>query len=153
MKYLRKLNIRLVKGKYKNPVRGQVREPEQVYEVFKSIKDKAQETLIGLYLNNDLDVLTYDILSTGGAHETALLPDEIFGRAFVMRAKYIILIHNHPSGHATPSPEDRQAMQLIAQGARLMNKHLLDFIIVGDNAYWSLFDEFDGGSYELGAIV
>jgi hypothetical protein len=33
MKYLRKLDIQLVKG--------QVRAPEQVYEVFKAIKDKA----------------------------------------------------------------------------------------------------------------
>jgi hypothetical protein len=52
MRYLRKLKIELVKGEYKNPIKGQVREPKQVYEVFKAIKDKAQETVIGVYLSD-----------------------------------------------------------------------------------------------------
>jgi hypothetical protein len=56
MKYIRKLNIKLVKGKYKNPVKGQVQEPKQVYEVFKAIKDKFQEILIAVYLDEKLVV-------------------------------------------------------------------------------------------------
>lgn len=152
MKYLRRLKIKLVKSEYKNPIQGQVRTPDQVYEVFKGIKDRNQETLIGLYLNNELDALTYDVLSIGGESVTLTLPDEIFGRAFVMRAKYIILIHNHPSGDPTPSPQDREVMTMLVNAARTVQKHLLDFIIVGDNRYWSMFDEVDGGNYDLGAV-
>lgn len=153
MKYLRKLKIRLVKSTYKNPIQGQVRQPEQVYEVFKSIKDKAQETLIGLYLNNELDALTYDVLSTGSQSDAAVLPDEIFGRAFITRAKYIILIHNHPSGNPAPSPADKETMRMLIHGARTVNKHILDFIIVGDERYWSMFEALDGGEYNLGAVA
>jgi hypothetical protein len=51
-------------------VKGQVREPGHIYRTFKAIKDSAQELLIGVYLNADLEVLTYDTLSVGGESVT-----------------------------------------------------------------------------------
>jgi DNA repair protein RadC len=150
MKYLRKLDIQLVKGKYKNPVKGQVRDPEHVYEVFKAIKDKAQETLIGVYLSNDLEVNAYDTLSVGSSTETSISSDEVFNRAVITRSRFIILIHNHPSGRASPSPEDSEAIASLREGARWLKKVLLDFIIVGDKEYWSMFEEEEGGEYSLG---
>jgi DNA repair protein RadC len=152
MKYLRKLNIELVKGDYKNPVKGQVRDPKQVYEVFKAIKDKAQETLIGVYLNTDLEVNTYDTLSIGTQSATLIDAPEIFVRAFAFRSKYFILIHNHPSGSAEPSPDDNEVMKELVQQAKVMRLHFLDFIIVADDKYWSMFEKLDGGDYTLGAI-
>jgi len=152
MKYLRKLDIQLVKGEYKNPVKGQVRDPEQVYEVFKAIKDKAQETLIGIYLSNELEVNSYDTLSIGSSTEAGVSSDEVFNRAVITRSHYIILIHNHPSGKAVPSPEDKEAIVSLREGAKWLKKALLDFIIVGDDQYWSLFEEEAGGKYSLGAI-
>jgi DNA repair protein RadC len=152
MKYLRKLHIQLVKGEYQNPVKGQVRAPEQVYEVFKAIKDKAQETLIGVYLNADLEVNTYDTLSIGTQSTTLVDVPEVFGRAFVFRSKYFILIHNHPSGIATPSPDDKKVIKQLAEQSRVMDLRFLDFIIVGDNQYWSMFEEEDGGEYGLGSL-
>lgn len=151
MKYLRKLDIQLVKGEYQNPVKGQVRAPEQIYEVFKAIKDKAQETLIGVYLNADLEVNTYDTLSIGTQSTTLVDAPEIFGRAFIFRSKYFILIHNHPSGIADPSPDDKEVIKQLTEKSKVMEIHLLDFIIVGDNQYWSMFDEEEGGEYGLGA--
>lgn len=152
MKYLRKLDIQLVKGEYKNPVKGQVRAPEQVYEVFSTIKDKSQETLIGVYLNNELEVNAYDTLSVGSSTETGVSSDEVFNRAVITRSRYIILIHNHPSGKAEPSPEDKTAIASLQEGAKWLKKVLLDFIIVGDTEYWSMFEEENGGEYSLGAI-
>lgn len=152
MKYLRKLDIQLVKGEYQNPMKGQVRAPEQVYEVFKAIKDKAQETLIGVYLNNELEVNAYDTLSVGSSTETGVSSDEVFNRAVITRSRYIILIHNHPAGKAAPSPEDKEAIASLKEGAKWLKKVLLDFIIVGDNEYWSMFEEEDGGEYSLGAV-
>jgi len=152
MKYLRKLNIELVKGEYKNPVKGQVREPRQIYDVFKAIKDKAQETLIGVYLNADLGVNSYDTLSIGTQSASLVDAPEIFGRAFVLRSKYIILIHNHPSGMATPSPDDEEVIRQIIEKSKVMEIHFLDFIIVGENTYWSLFEKEDGGEYLAGAV-
>jgi DNA repair protein RadC len=151
MKYLKTLKIELVKGEYKNPVKGQVREPSQVYDVFKAIKDKAQETLIGVYLNANLEVSAYDTLSIGTKSATLVDEAEIFGRAFVFRAKYIILIHNHPEGDPKPSPDDKLVMKELVRQSKIMKLDLLDFIIVGDDSYWSMFEDLDGGEYTLGA--
>lgn len=148
--YIRKLKIQLVRGRYRNPVKGQVRDPKQVYEVFKVIKDKAQETLIGVYLNRNLEVNAYDTLSVGSATETGVASDEVFDRAIVTRSPYIILIHNHPSGKAAPSPADWEAMKILSNDALVLRRVLLDFIIVGEKSYWSMFEDVDGGEYVLG---
>jgi len=152
MKYLKKLNIKLVPGEYRNPVKGQVREPDQIYRTFRAIKDSAQELLIGVYLNADLEVLTYDTLSVGGESVTLVIPPEIFGRAFVMRAKSFILIHNHPSGNPTPSEADREVIEALKKQSAIMEITFLDFIIAGENRYWSMFEDADGGEYTLGSI-
>lgn len=153
MKYLRKLNIKLVRGEYKNPIKGQLRGPEQLYKVFRAIKDEAQELLIAVYLSATLEVKTYDILSVGGQSEALVIPPEIFGRAFVMMSPEFILIHNHPKGNPEPSPSDREVMRLIREQAKVMNLMFLDFIIVGDGRYWSMFQEMDGGEYGLGGVM
>lgn len=152
MKYLRKLKIQLVKGKYKDLVKGQVSGPEQIYETFKAIKDHAQETLLGVYLTNGLEVILYDVLSVGGEGATTLSAMDVFGRAFISRARYFVLIHNHPKGDPHPSPEDKEVMRKLVTQGKTLEVLLLDFIIVGDGRYWSMFEDAEGGEYELGAL-
>jgi DNA repair protein RadC len=152
MKYLKKLNIKLVRGEYRNPVKGQVREPKQVYKVFQAIKDKNQETLIGVYLANDLEVRGYDTLSVGGESSTLVVPEEIFERSILLKSRTFILIHNHPSGDPKPSEADQEVMRILLNQSKVMNRTFLDFIIVGDKKYWSMFEEADGGDYALGSI-
>ena len=152
MKYLKKLDIKLINGEFPNLVKGQAKEPKQIYDVFKNIKDKAQETLIGVYLNADLEVSSYDVLSVGTSNETLIDVPGIFGRAFVLRSKYIILIHNHPSGKNQPSEEDKVTMGQLIKQAKIMELNLLDFIIVADESYWSMFEALEGGDYTLGAV-
>jgi DNA repair protein RadC len=71
----------------------------------------------------------------------------------MLRAYTFILIHNHPSGKATPSPQDNEVMAALAEQAKTLNLSFLDFIIVGDTSYWSMFEENDGGEYGLGTIL
>ena len=111
---------------------------------------QSQETLIGVYLNNELEVNSYDTLSIGTKSATLVDAPEIFGRAFVLRSKYLILIHNHPSGKAIPSPADKEVIEELRNKAEVMEVSFLDFIIVGDRSYWSLFEEESGGEYTLG---
>lgn len=147
-KYLRKLKIELVPGEYPNLVKGQVHGPEQVYKTFEAIKDRAQETLIGVYLNDSLEVLAYDVLSVGGSSSTAMEPKEVFGRAIITRARYVILVHNHPKGDPQPSPDDLVAFRVLIAGARTLDMFMLDFVIMGDGKYWSMFDS---GGYTFGS--
>ena len=91
-KYLKQLKIELVKSEYQNLVKGQLRDPKQLYNIFKNLKDKAQESLIVVYLNNDLEMLVYNVLSTGSRSETVVDFNDIYGYGFMLKAKYYILV-------------------------------------------------------------
>ena len=147
-----KLDIRLTEGEFKNPLKGPLSRAEDVAAIFDSIKDRASETLLVVYLLDDLTGV-YDVHSTGCATMTTLSTQDLFGRAYALRARYLILIHNHPKGDPTPSAEDRRALMAIeAYAAPLETLDVLDFIIVGSKGYWSAFDEAGGGDYAAGAV-
>ena len=63
---------------------------------------------------------------------------EIFIEALRYQAVHIMLLHNHPSGDATPSKQDIEITEQIMQASRLLNIPLLDHIIIGDNKFTSL---------------
>ena len=152
MKYLKKLKLEFVKGEFKNPIKGQVRDPEQIFSVFKDVKDWTKETLIGVFLNDKMELNSYEIMTIGGESVSLVLPDEIFRSAILTNSRNIILIHNHPSGKAEPSETDKEVMGILTQQAKIMKRSFLDFIIVGDEKYWSMFEEMDGGEYSLGSV-
>jgi DNA repair protein RadC len=50
----------------------------------------------------------------------------------------VILVHNHPSGDPTPSPEDRHLTEQIAKAGKVLDIPVLDHVIMGDRRYTSL---------------
>jgi DNA repair protein RadC len=63
---------------------------------------------------------------------------EIFKTAIRRNATNIIIIHNHPSGDPTPSPDDIAITRAIIQAGELLDVKLLDHIIVGNGKFVSL---------------
>lgn len=151
-RYVRKLQVQLVDGDFENPLKDQVRDPEQLVSIFRDMKDWSQETLIGVYLGEKLSIKVYGVLSMGSSRSTLLDPREVFKQAFITDSRTFVLLHNHPSGDPAPSPEDRECIQVIQEQSKTLELEFLDFIIVGQDSFWSLFDEADGGEYGLGAI-
>lgn len=152
-KYLRKLDIKLIDGEFENPIKQQVATPEQMYEIFKKIKDQSQETLIGVFLTENLEVRAYNILTLGGQSTTLFIPEQVFEHAILLKSRMFILIHNHPKGDPTPSPEDRKMIEILTEQSKTMNRVFLDLIIVGADSYWSMFEDMDGGDYSNGAVT
>ncbi len=67
-----------------------------------------------------------------------LSPREILRTALLTTATSIIVVHNHPSGDPSPSPEDVHATEELAKACEVVGLALLDHVIVGhDGAYWS----------------
>lgn len=58
-----------------------------------------------------------------------------------MNAPKIVLVHNHPSGDATPSEEDFRMTDRIYECADVMGITLLDHVIIGDNCFSSIMEE------------
>jgi len=62
---------------------------------------------------------------------------DAFTDAVRMGASGVILVHNHPSGSAEPSAEDRALTERLEQAGELLGIRVLDHIITGDGEYRS----------------
>jgi DNA repair protein RadC len=49
----------------------------------------------------------------------------------------VLILHNHPSGDPTPSPEDTELTRRLAAAGVLMGIDVVDHVILGDVRYWS----------------
>ena len=49
----------------------------------------------------------------------------------------VLLLHNHPSGDPTPSPEDAELTRRLAAAGVLMGIDVVDHVILGDARYCS----------------
>lgn len=82
--------------------------------------------------------LERDVLVTRGLLNASLVhPREVFREAIAERAAAVILVHNHPSGDPTPSPEDRAVTEQLVAAGRLLDIPVHDHVIVGRGRYVS----------------
>ena len=93
-----------------------------------------------LLLTNAHTLIKEIELSTGTVNQAHMSPREIFIHALRYGAVHIILIHNHPSGHVTPSDADIQATLRIQQAGNLLGIQLSDHIIVAGDHYLSMLE-------------
>lgn len=83
-------------------------------------------------------VIATTLISIGTAAHTFLAPREVFRDALSLGASAIVVAHNHPSGDATPSDEDRQITRRLAQAGATLGIELLDHLVIGDPDWASL---------------
>lgn len=58
-----------------------------------------------------------------------------------MKAPKIILVHNHPSGDATPSKQDIDFTNQVYDATTLLGIQLLDHLVIGNKTYTSIFSK------------
>lgn len=80
-------------------------------------------------------------ISTGSLSLNIVHPREVFKPAVRESASSVILLHNHPSGDPTPSPEDRELTRRLVKAGRIMGIKVLDHIVIGDGRYFSFADQ------------
>lgn len=82
--------------------------------------------------------LERDITVTRGILNSSLVhPREVFREAIAERAAAIILVHNHPSGDPSPSPDDRNVTDQLVAAGRLLDIPVHDHVIIGRGRYTS----------------
>ena len=104
-------------------------------------KDKLQEEFYVIYLNNKKKYLDKKRLFIGSINSSIAHPREIFKNAYLLSASFIICIHNHPSGDATPSKEDIELTKKLKEIGHLHAIELIDHIIIGNNNYYSFYED------------
>jgi DNA repair protein RadC len=63
---------------------------------------------------------------------------ELYRDAVRLIASGVILVHNHPSGDPTPSPDDLHLTAEALAAGRLLDIELLDHLVIGHDALVSL---------------
>ncbi len=113
-----------------------------VYNYFHDLlKDEKQEHFYALYLDNKKKVISKKLLYVGTINGSVAHPREIFKMAYLVSASFIICVHNHPSGDPTPSKEDSIFTSNLIEIGKLNNIPILDHIVIGNNSYYSFFEE------------
>lgn len=90
-----------------------------------------------LYLNTGNRIVERQRVSQGGVQATVVDHRLVIKRALELLATQIILVHNHPSGAALPSEQDKILTKKIAEAAALFDIRLLDHLIIARGGEYS----------------
>ena len=63
---------------------------------------------------------------------------EVLSPAIRRNCPSLIMVHNHPSGDPTPSPEDVLVTRKVARAAEMMDLALLDHVVIGGSSNLSM---------------
>lgn len=99
-----------------------------------------REHFRAVLLNTRRYVLAVETISVGGLDETVVHPREVFRTAIQRSASALILVHNHPSGDPTPSPNDLEVTRRLIEVGRLVGIDVLDHVVLGNRRYASVRD-------------
>jgi DNA repair protein RadC len=99
-----------------------------------------REELRVVILNTKNVVLRVTTAYQGNVSASLVRVGELFRDAVRLDAAGIILVHNHPSGDPTPSPDDLHLTAEALAAGRLLDIDVLDHLVIGHDAYASLRD-------------
>ena len=85
-------------------------------------------------------VIGIDVVSIGSLTASIIHPREVFKPAILTNAAAVLLCHNHPSGVADPSPEDREITERLYRAGELLGIRVLDHVILGESSHYSFVD-------------
>ena len=91
-----------------------------------------------LYLNRKNVLIADEAQGAGTVDHVPVYPREIVKRALELNASALILVHNHPSGDATPSPEDIAMTKTIQTAGETLGLILHDHLVIGKAQHVSL---------------
>ncbi len=99
-----------------------------------------REELRVVILDTKNHVLRVQTVYQGNVSSSLVRVGELFRDAVRLNAASVILVHNHPSGDPTPSPDDLHLTAESLAAGRLLDIGLLDHLVIGHDAYVSLRD-------------
>jgi DNA repair protein RadC len=96
------------------------------------------ECLVVLLLNTRKRIKGHHLVSIGTMDTVLIHPREVFSVAVTMKAAFIVLVHNHPSGDSTPSDADIKVTRDLIRAGQLMKIEVTDHVIMGNPSHSSL---------------
>lgn len=117
-----------------------IKEPKDVANLLMDeLRYEKRENVKIIILNTKNIVQKVVHIATGNISSAKVDVKQIFEETIKTGMSKFILVHNHPSGDATPSMQDLELTKRIEEGAKLLELQLLDHIIIGDGVFQSIF--------------
>jgi DNA repair protein RadC len=110
---------------------------DSVVNQVSELRHANREHIVSLYLNTRMQLLLKETLAVGSVNQSIIAPRDIFSVIKYHPVSYVILVHNHPSGNPTPSPEDIRFTAIVQTAGRLLGVELLDHVIVAKENHHS----------------
>ncbi len=109
-----------------------------VVDIFRPLLSPlGHEEFWALYLTSSNSIIERLKVSQGGVCSTVVDTKLVIKRGIELLAAQIIVVHNHPSGSALPSGEDRALTDKIRSAAQLFDIALVDHVIISSTEAYS----------------
>ena len=113
--------------------------PLDAAEIMQPHFDKQEKEYLGiLMLDRRSRVMGFQMIYQGTVCSASIKVNEIFVPAIRNLASAFVVGHNHPSGDATPSPDDIGTTHTLVKAGKLLEIQVQDHLIFGDNKWTSL---------------
>lgn len=113
-----------------------IRNPEDAAQyVQRRIGSETREHFLAIYLDARHRPIADSIVHVGTLDQSLIHPREIFRPAVALGAVACICAHNHPSGDATPSSEDREVHARLVQAGAYLGIQVLDSLVVSADSW------------------
>lgn len=116
-----------------------IENPLHAYHLVKDELEKEKRELFLVILQDVKGhVVCQEIVAIGTLSQSLVHPREVFYPAIRHKSASLILVHNHPSGDPTPSPQDYEVTKTLIDAGRLIGIPINDHLIIGEQKYVSL---------------
>ena len=78
------------------------------------------------------------VIYQGTVNASVVRAAEVYRPAVTRNSPAIVVLHNHPSGDPTPSPEDIRTTEQLRHAGEVLDIELLDHIVLGHHQFVSL---------------
>lgn len=95
------------------------------------VGDSDREHFVALVLDCRRRVIGAQVVSVGTLNASLVHPREVFKPAIMLNGAAVIVAHNHPSGEASPSAEDRDVTRRLVRAGELLGIPVVDHVIIG----------------------
>ncbi len=95
-----------------------------------------QEELRTIIVDTKNQLLKIHTVYVGSLNTAVVRIAEVFREAVRLNAAALIVVHNHPSGDVSPSPEDVQVTRQLVEAGKLLSIDVLDHLVLGQGGRW-----------------
>lgn len=115
-----------------------VASPADIYRLLSWLAAEPQEQFWVVCFDTKNHVRSQHLLYQGTVNAAMIRPAEVFREAVTRTHPAIAIVHNHPSGDPTPSPEDMETTRRIVEAGKLLDIDVLDHLVIGAGRFVSM---------------